>query len=180
MKYVCSQCGIEIPEEQEFCYRCGSLKSKAFTYDDNGQVGTQVCHNCGQRLDGTEDFCPSCGTPPIRAVPVRIGSKALAAILLAMIPGFFNIFGLGHILLKQYVRGGMFLIMSGILWWIYPGYAAAPSITIMFIKLGIFMYQLMDLYRVIYARGGNRWTGPRNTGRRRWTACLAIQPRSIP
>ncbi len=169
MRYVCSQCGKEIPEDSDFCYYCGALKEKAYAFDADG-TADRYCHKCGHPIAPGESFCPECHTPIPRPVPMEMNKLAMPAVLLALIPGFFNIFGLGHLLMKQYARGGMFLIMSGILWWIYPGWSSAPSMAILFLRVGIFAYQLFDLYRFIYTPRGQRWIGPRSTGPRTWTA----------
>ena len=182
MRYICSQCGKEIPADSDFCYACGAMKDKALTLDEGGGESTAMtCHKCGEPLTGNENVCPKCGTPLVRDIPEAVRKKALLALFLALVPGFFNIFGLGHILLKQYMRGGMFLVISGVLWLIYPGYTLAPSFAIMFIRIIAFMYQLFDLYRVIYSSGEQRrWTGPRSTGPRTSTACSGTRRRSTP
>jgi len=182
MRYICSQCGKEIPADSDFCYACGALRDKSLVIDEEGGESTaMVCHKCGEPLTGNESVCPKCSTPLVKEIPEQVRKYALWALLLALVPGFFNIFGLGHILMKQYGRGGMFLIISGVLWLIYPGYTLAPSFFIMFIRILVFMYQLFDLYRVIYTAGARRrWIGPRSTGRRIWTECSGTRRPSTP
>ena len=151
MKYICPECGSEIPEEDEFCTRCGCLKSKSIVTDDSGNVDTTHCPNCGEPIVGNENFCGACGAPLIRnAVPVRMKTAKYAwlAFLLALVPGFFNIFGLGHLVLKKWSRGFMFLAISVILYFVGPGL----GVFLLFIQVGVFMFQLMDIMDYMYVR----------------------------
>jgi predicted nucleic acid-binding Zn ribbon protein len=169
MRSICSQCGAEIPADSDFCYRCGELKSKSLRVDDAGYFVEDTCPHCGAKLQGNESFCGACGGPINQyngELRPNLDKNSTIALLLALIPGFFNIFGLGHLFLKQWYRGIMFLVISGILWYIYPAYLPAPSLGVLILRIGVVMFQLLDLYRIIYTSKVSRWTGQRNTGPR--------------
>ncbi len=53
MKY-CPMCGVENPESNEFCYKCGSR----FSPQQNS-----FCNSCGTQVNAGSSFCPKCGAP---------------------------------------------------------------------------------------------------------------------
>ena len=154
MKYICPECGSEIPEENEFCEHCGCLRSKALRTDDQGNFDTTRCPNCGEPITGDENFCGACGAALVKQNPMvmmKPAKYAWVAFALALIPGFFNIFGLGHLVLKKWSRAFMFLALSVILYIVGP---ALGTFSI-FIEVGVFMFQLMDIMNYMYVRGGS-------------------------
>jgi DNA-directed RNA polymerase subunit RPC12/RpoP len=128
MRYLCSECGSEIADDAEFCYACGSLKSKAVRIPDVSDVTGDfvgVCTSCGENIRPGEIRCNKCGTsitaPQVILVRPKLTSWGIIGILLAIIPGsliFFgipaipSIFGLGHLAFKRWSRGLMFLGVS--------------------------------------------------------------------
>ncbi len=157
MMYICSECGYQIPDDAEFCHQCGCLRSKALRMDDRGYVDEGRCHNCGQPFRGDEFFCGSCGTALVRTSNPRgkLDGKGILALILALVPGFFNVFGLGHLVLRQWSRGVMFLGLTAVLWWITPTFQATSPIMLMLLQVGLFMYQAMDIFRFVNL-GGTR------------------------
>jgi hypothetical protein len=128
MRYLCSQCGSEIGDDAEFCYACGSLKSKAINIPDvadvtGGLVG--VCRTCGESIRQGETHCSKCGasiaSQQVIIIRPKLTKWGIIGLLLAIIPGSFgffgilllpSIFGLGHLALKKWKRGLMFLSLS--------------------------------------------------------------------
>ena len=154
MMYICSQCGNQIPDDAEFCYYCGCLKSKALKMDDSGHIETGVCHVCGEPVKGGESFCTKCGAALVLErpmVPVKMDGRRIAALILATIPAFFNIFGLGHLVMKQWSRGFMFLAMTAVMCILCPFWVPSPSFFVMILRVGLFMYSVFDAMRYIYS-----------------------------
>ena len=83
--HVCTECGRVNDEDSEFCFHCGSVK--------------------GANID------PELIPPQFRIVSndrgtfiVRMDVRMVRiALLLALLPGILNIFGLGHLALRKYV-----------------------------------------------------------------------------
>lgn len=154
MMYICSECGSQIPEDSDFCYHCGALRTKALQMDDSGHMEMGKCYSCGEPVKGEEYFCSKCGAPLVKATQPHLVKYGMLAIFMAAIPGFFNIFGLGHLVLKQWSRGIMFMVMGALLWWIEPGYMMSGDLFIMMLRIGVFFYQMMDIYRYALDMGG--------------------------
>jgi len=163
-RYICSECGSEIPYVSDFCYQCGSLKSDAFKIDGgNMDLGEVPCPNCGKPIDEGVKFCRHCGieteSVPIQKVmgrsygfiPITLKKNGALAMGLAFLFGFLGIYGLGHLALKKWSRGVMFLAMSAVNWYIYI--VTGDFITmVMLISLFIFFRQSMEVTALAYGR----------------------------
>ncbi len=151
MTYICPECGYQIDDDADFCYRCGCKKSKATVHLNTG-AGQTLCPHCGAETHEGELFCRHCGTPLDVQPPMtlKFGTDSKIAILLALIPGFFSVYGLGHLVLKEWIRGGMFLAMTALYW--YMRTSAGNSFLLLFLSIGLFIYQAMDLLRIIMMR----------------------------
>ncbi len=153
MRYFCGECGEEIPEDMEFCPVCGSYREKAVITDDSGSRLTG-CPSCGAPFRSGDTYCASCGknlgnvnaSPP---VTMEMQKRGIIAIILALGPGFFNIFGLGHIYLKQYSRGVMFLGISLVLWYLNGWQMFADVFLLRMVDIMMFFYQGMDVMSYI-------------------------------
>ena len=154
MMYICSQCGNQIPDDAEFCYYCGCLNSKALKMDDSGHIETGVCHVCGEPVKGGESFCTKCGAALVLErpmMPVKMDGRRIAALILATIPAFFNIFGLGHLVMKQCSRGFLFLAMTAVMCILCPFWVPPATFFVMILRVGLFMYSVFDAMRYIYS-----------------------------
>ena len=155
MRCICHDCGREIPDDMDFCPGCGCLRSRATQVDDTG-FPVRTCPKCGAAASMRDLFCGSCGEAlgpapnPVMPRPVMRRNGALA-FMLAAVPGFFNIFGLGHFLMKDWTKGIMFLSMSVILWFICGWTFRSPNLIITVISILTFFYQLNDISRVIFS-----------------------------
>ena len=104
MMYICSQCGNQIPDDADFCYYCGCLKSKALRMDDNGRIDTGRCHVCGEPVKGGESFCTKCGAALVLErpmAPVRMDGKRIIALILPTVTALFNILRSRHFVMRQ-------------------------------------------------------------------------------
>ena len=170
IRYICSECGNEIPYNSDFCYQCGNLRSKAFKIDDGGNIqgGEVPCPNCGKPILEEAKFCKHCGietnvptqttaeaTPDMPynvsyRIPV-LQKNGKLAIALAFIFGFMGIYGVGHLTLKNWSRGFMFMAMSAVNWYIYV-VVGGPVTIIMIISLLIFFKQSSEITNLAYRR----------------------------
>ncbi|MGE0015330.1 MAG: zinc-ribbon domain-containing protein [Candidatus Methanomethylophilaceae archaeon] len=164
-RYICSECGSEIPCVSDFCYQCGSLRSKAFRIDEGGEMedGEVPCPNCGKPIEKDAKFCRHCGIEtgsfPASGIPAAphvfspmvLRKNGALAMGLAFLFGFLGIYGLGHLVLKKWSRGIMFLSMSAVNWYIYIATGNLVTV-VMLISLFIFFRQSMEVTVLAYGR----------------------------
>lgn len=158
MRFICGECGKEIPDGMDFCPSCGCMSDRAYAVDDDGSR-RRVCPSCGCECSDQDLFCGGCGarlsaSAPVRSVP-SIDGRGSIALILGTLPGFFNIFGLGHLIMKQYSRGIMFLCISLVLWYLNGWSVVNQSLFLSIVSIGVFFYHCMDLMRVVYSQGVN-------------------------
>ncbi len=157
MKHICGECGAELEEGMDFCPRCGCMKDKSYVIDDSGNT-SRVCPQCGEPVGRFDEFCGHCGgkleQPVAMQMPFpRMKKNGNLALVLAILPGFFNVFGLGHLVMKRYSRGAMFLAMSLILWYLNGWHLSSANLTVMILDILVFFYQSLDIMRVVYGPG---------------------------
>lgn len=154
MTRMCGECGYEIPEGMDFCPHCGA-QGRSYTVSDSGAVIT-ACPNCGAPYSPGDMFCGKCGAslPKPAAMMPRMRKYGNVAILLALIPGFFNVFGLGHILMRSYARGAMFLVMSLVVWYLSGWSLYGGGMLVMLLSLALYLYQCFDVMRVAFTPEG--------------------------
>ena len=160
LRYVCTGCGNEIPEGQEFCYVCGTWSSKALKLNDEGTaIYSPRCFTCGEVLPDGAEFCPKCGKRADES-QITVGMmkqargytfKDYLAIILAIIPGFFNIFGLGQIIQKRWSQAFVFISCTILLLYLSPSFMSSSNTTIILIvmQLGLFLFSLMDVFKAL-------------------------------
>lgn len=155
MRFICHDCGYEIPGDMDFCPRCGCMKGSATPVDDNG-MPTGTCPTCGADIEPGAAYCRSCGAkaPETVSYPPRATSKGMAALMLALIPGIFNIFGLGHFVLGRWSRGAMFLAISVILLYMNGWQLFTTNVVMYLVSLAVYFYQALDIFRYVYGIGG--------------------------
>ena len=72
------------------------------------------CPECSKKVSPKAETCPKCGVrikPAIEAKVRVAGSKSpIVADVLALLPGFFGLWGMGHIYVRKIRRGALLLI----------------------------------------------------------------------
>ena len=157
MKYICHDCGNEIPEDMDFCPHCGCLREKSTPVDDKSGMPLGVCPVCGAKTGFGDAYCGSCGAalPQVQFVRPKMRKYGTVAMILALVPGFFNIFGLGHLVLKSWSKGLMFLALTAVLFYV-NGMTLFPSSFMMsMVCVLVYFYQAMDLFKVVYSPEGS-------------------------
>jgi RNA polymerase subunit RPABC4/transcription elongation factor Spt4 len=155
MTRICRGCGNEVPEGQDFCYECGAWADNAIRLDDRGGITySDMCLNCGKALPNGSEFCPYCGTKvqETHAEPVatrrRWTTMDYLSVALAVIPGFFNIFGLGQIVQRRWSKAFVYICVTIVLMYISPSFLDNTNSywIIIALQLGVFMFSIMDVF----------------------------------
>ena len=163
MKRICNGCGSEIPEDSDFCYACGAWADRSLIVNDDGtMLYSPVCLNCGEKLVPDAKFCQFCGAKTSEmAVPIRnsmtsFDKKDIIAIILAIVPGLFNIFGLGQIVQKRWSKAFVYLCSTILLIYITPSLITVSTGYFVLIAIQVFFFVLsvMDVYKTAL-RGGS-------------------------
>jgi Predicted nucleic acid-binding protein, consists of a PIN domain and a Zn-ribbon module len=119
MMYICPECNSEVPSDSDFCQVCGRMVKKFSPSSDDSPVTEKICITCGNELLPNDLFCRKCGTPitkfQISAFKPSLTKRGKIGLMLALIPGLFNVFGLGHFFFKKWSRGAMFLVFSAVM-----------------------------------------------------------------
>lgn len=155
LRVYCSECGHELEPGADFCYNCGSMRT--FSVDGNSRVQIEkgVCPFCGNLNAEDAGFCDKCGRrlgeyefTPARKTP--LGPKDYLIMAAAFLPGAFNIFGLGHLLLKKYSRGLMYLFISFVLIYLVYGSPDMGRSTYFMLQCIGFVIYLKQSFEVLY------------------------------
>ena len=96
--------------------------------------------------------CGKCGAPlpqvSPQAVVARMRKHTNLALMVALVAGFFNVFGLGHIILKSYIRGIMFIVMGVVIWYLNGWNLFGGGFTVTLLTVAVYFYQAIDVTRV--------------------------------
>lgn len=149
MTRSCAECGREVPDDMDFCPHCGCRTT--VSVNDTG-MPEMACPSCGMPFRPGDRFCGRCGTSlpsitPQMLMP-RMRKHAGTAVVVSLVAGFFNVFGLGHIILKGYARGAMFLVLSLIIWYLNGWSLFSGDFLIMLLTIAVYFYQVIDVSRV--------------------------------
>ncbi|MDR2698711.1 MAG: zinc ribbon domain-containing protein [Candidatus Methanoplasma sp.] len=133
MRYICPECGGEIPEDLDFCHLCGRKRDNTIRLDQSGRFippEENECASCGTAMQPDDIFCPSCGEQRSKtqtaAFRPKLAKYAWIGIVLAFIPGalwfvpipgLFSVFGLGHLYFRRWSRAAGFLLISAFLFY---------------------------------------------------------------
>ncbi|AIZ56356.1 double zinc ribbon [Candidatus Methanoplasma termitum] len=181
MNYICPECGSDIPEESEFCYRCGRKRDNTIRVDPAGhfvEPEKNKCTACGAEMSPNDLICQKCGEPRSRIQMATFRPKmvkngwigiALAVIggILVFLPigpigplsGMFSIFGLGHFYFKKWKRGAWFLLITALMFFIM--YTEPEMTTLMhflFFTASVFFFLMQTMEVVMLA-----FTPPKTT-----------------
>ncbi|MCL1811450.1 MAG: zinc ribbon domain-containing protein [Methanomassiliicoccaceae archaeon] len=166
MRYICPECGADIPEEQDFCYSCGRKKDNTIRLDESGRFvppETDKCASCGAEMKKDDLFCPDCGERRALAQMAVFRPQLIKygwiGVLLAFIPGalgflpgLFSIFGLGHLYFRKWTRGGMFLLLSVFMIYIkFSNMEMNLTMSIIFSITSVFIYLLQAMEVLVLA-----------------------------
>lgn len=153
MRMICSECGNEIPEGSDFCYHCGRGAKDAVIIDAGNTEGK--CSMCGNDLVEGGSFCRRCGAPSgiafQAAVRPRMVKNAWIGLLLALVPGFFDIYGLGHFFHRKWRRGLLYLMASVPLFYLTHVAKTDPMVGTMVFMISLFMYFVQTMEVLSYS-----------------------------
>ena len=117
----------------------------------------KVCRQCGTEVFEEDGFCSRCGYNgvmldiDVSTVPVSKSTR-MVAMLLAILPGLVNVFGIGHLFLGRYIRAGILLMITAALF-LTSGYIPEdwkyPFLILIFV---IYFVQAMDVMSIVYGR----------------------------
>jgi predicted RNA-binding Zn-ribbon protein involved in translation (DUF1610 family) len=174
MRYICPECGSDILEGSDFCYSCGRKRDNSIRLDQSGHFvppEMEKCASCGSDVQKGDLFCPNCGKPRTKAqmgtfrpkmvkngmvglllafIPGALGFLPIGAI--GPLPGLFSIFGLGHLYFKKWTRGGMFLLMTAVMFFFrFREVDTSLTMNIIFTITSIFIYLLQAMEVLVLA-----------------------------
>ena len=124
----------------------------------------KFCRQCGTGLLEDEMFCPRCGydgemfyseSAPERT---RTGkNRNMIALFLALLPGLVNIFGLGQLYLRCYVRAAIFIALTVILYIVNIYYLTSDwEVYFTGLVLGVYLIQSMDVFMLTSRRNSRQ------------------------
>jgi ribosomal protein L40E len=163
MRYICPECGSEIPDESEFCHHCGRKRDNTIVLDQAGhfiEPDKNKCAACGADLAPGDLFCMKCGNQMSRTLMTVFRPKmvkngwigivlAIAGGALGLVPGLFCIFGLGHFFFKKWTRGAYYIFLSVVMF-LFRYFETGSSLLtgVLFIVLSLFVF-VLQLFEVI-------------------------------
>lgn len=166
MPLHCRSCGTVNPDSVGFCHRCGALFTSSDLEEARLRLENPSCIQCGKDLVDGGTFCPHCGsTQDLSAMRARANELArfsFPAKMLALVPGIFNIFGLGHLLLRSYVRALVFMALSGAIYLCEFLLQERDMMSdewqtgLLVFSLLVFMVQLWDVFKITYRLENSR------------------------
>ncbi|MCQ2084888.1 MAG: zinc ribbon domain-containing protein [archaeon] len=159
LKKYCMECGSETDADADFCYICGSRKIISVNPSNNRVIMEKGhCPYCGNDNVPDASFCAKCGRRigefeygGVRKT--KLSGKDILAIFLALIPGAFNVFGLGHLAMKKVSRGLMYLAISAVLLYLrFANGDVSYSMLIILEVIGLLVYlkQASEIFREAY------------------------------
>lgn len=159
IRRYCMECGSDVEPGADFCYTCGSRRVIDVDSGSNRLIIEKGhCPFCGHDNSPDAMFCGSCGRrigefEYVGRPKTGLTTNDLIILTLTLVPGFFNIFGLGHIALKKYSRGVMYLIISAV--YIYmaftlQGAGISTIIMLELIGIAIFVKQASEVMRAVF------------------------------
>ncbi len=164
MRRVCLGCGNEVPNGSDFCYVCGRWATDALPINDQGELlTTEFCLNCQEPLPNDSVYCPNCGfkrePSQARAVVVPQRRKLTAidyiALALAIFPAFYNIFGLGQIVLRRWSKAFVYMVLTVVFIYLESSitFGTTSGVIFFFGQLMLFFFSLQDVMNAIIRRG---------------------------
>ena len=135
--HVCTECGHVSDEDLEFCPRCGSVKG-ANIDEEQMPPGFKVVSS------------------PTGTIITRVDVRRIRlALMLALLPGIVDIFGLGHIAMGKYIRGIAFLGCSAFYYYErYVGYFGIEYWYLFGFTMAVFLVQMLDMFRIVKSEIG--------------------------
>ncbi|MBO4503076.1 MAG: zinc ribbon domain-containing protein [Candidatus Methanomethylophilus sp.] len=158
-KRYCLECGGQVEPGADFCYTCGSRRVIDVDPETNRVVMQKGhCPYCGRDNDPDATFCGNCGKrigdfEYVGDLNRPLTAKDFVIMLVTLLPGAFNLFGLGHILLKRYSRAFVYLIISAVLIYMRLTIAGASMSTLIIIEvigLVVYLKQAMEVFGLLY------------------------------
>ena len=140
----CLECGGVVEPGADFCYTCGSRRVIDVDPETNRIILPKGhCPYCGHDNEPDARFCGSCD----------LTAKDWIIMLATLLPGAFNVFGIGHIILKKYSRAAVYLVISAIILYLrfsLVGTSMSTLILIEIIGLVVYFKQAFEIFAVLY------------------------------
>jgi len=155
MRYICSECGSDIPLDLDFCKACGSLKSKAISFNDDATA--ILCQKCGATISPYEISCNHCGEPvdrkSLRYYQPKMRKFGWIGIALAAIPGIGGVFGIGYLYFRKWKKALFYLLITGGIIYLNDGLLIGieDNLLIGIFAMGIYFIQFMEAIALAYA-----------------------------
>ncbi|MDD3233333.1 MAG: zinc ribbon domain-containing protein [Candidatus Methanomethylophilus sp.] len=138
------------------------MKSKAITINDQGILAPEnglVCSVCHDVSPAGSQYCAHCGAalpavqqPQTLLVPHRLTARDYVALAFGLIPGPVNVFGLGHLVMKKWSRGLMYLTISAVILyvrWFTPGISEKAILIVELLGFAIYLVQSLELLGLV-------------------------------
>lgn len=130
--FICDECGTASDDSLGFCRKCGSTKGRHVD-DEVGQDKMRVDTQYGSVF-----------------IDETVARKVPIAMMLAFLPGLFDIFGLGQLYLKKWGHAALFIGLTALVIAVRFGGLLPMLVPHMWlITLGLFILQLVDMYFVV-------------------------------
>lgn len=130
--FVCNDCGrVTQDDDVLFCHHCGSTNGNVVdgrdVPDGFQPIGTS---------DGSIAYVDS---EELRMIPISL--------ILAFVPGLMNVFGIGHLVIRKWFKGSLFITATVILnYMLYMTDLGQNNLVLHITTLVIFIVQMLDLY----------------------------------
>jgi ribosomal protein S27AE len=141
----CINCGEYNYEDSVYCGRCGLLTKVS-----------KECPGCHGTIAFSDRYCTTCGKMIRPGKITRTSVRPIAALIIAMVPGLFSIWGMGHFFAGSPTRGLGFFLLGILMLFAAPltiflfaqsiGDLLVLAVIGWIVWFALWLYQSMDAY----------------------------------